>query len=158
MQIAPVHQNGCANQKICLDTAGFKMASSGVDDMAAPLRISVRLNGDQSESLDRLCRETGSDVSQVVRQALDAFLVPKSGPESSSSPPKRLSPPEEIIPLTTAYLAWAGGDARTELRKFFVQLLTVSFALKGLYPRTKGIKEVYDALLPLYGLSEWFRV
>jgi hypothetical protein len=126
--------------------------------MLASRRISVRLNDEQSKRLEKLCAETGSDVSQAIRRALDAFLAPKSALEPNDGLPKRLSPPEEIIPLTTAYLAWAGGDARMELRTFFIKLLTASFALKGLYPRTKGIKEVYEALVPLYGLSEWFRV
>jgi hypothetical protein len=121
-------------------------------------RISIRLNDDQSERLTKLCRETGNDVSQVVRQALDAFFAPQSGAGSDSGPPRRLSPPERIIPLTTSYLAYGNGDARKELRALFIQLLAASFALKDLYPRTKGIKEIYEALLPLVGISEWTSV
>jgi hypothetical protein len=126
--------------------------------MTASRRISVRLNDERLERLEKLCRETGIDVSQVVREALDAFFASRSGMESSSGPSRRLSPPAEIIPLTTAYFASAAGNARAELRRLFIQLLAASFALKQLYPRTKGIKEVYEALLPLVGLSEWTSV
>jgi hypothetical protein len=121
-------------------------------------RISVRLNPESSERLEKLCQESGNDVSRVVRQALDVFMASKPGMGLINAPPKRLSPPAAIIPLTAPYRAWGNGDARVELRSLFIQLLAVSFALSELYPRTKGPREIYEALLPLVGISEWTRV
>jgi hypothetical protein len=126
--------------------------------MPRECRISVRLPYVQMDRVQEFCEDTGHDISHVVRQALDAFLARKSGTASNSGPPKRLSPPQAIIPLTVPYRAWGNGDARQELRSLFTQLLAASFALKELYPRTKGIREVYEALLPLVGISEWTSV
>ena len=134
------------------------MANCHLVNMTAPRRISVRLRDDQLARLEKVCGETGKDVSQLVRQALDTFLFSKSDLESNSKPPRRSSPPAGIIPLTTAYLAYGNGDARKELKALFAQLLAISFALKDLYPRTRGIGEVYEALLPLVGISEWTNV
>lgn len=114
-------------------------------------RISVRLSAERIERVQRVCKESGQDVSHIVRQALDAFLPPESG--SSSACPRRLSPPEKIIPAVAKYRAWGRGDPRVELRHLFAELLAASFACKQLYPRTKGIAEGYQGLL---GLCEFF--
>jgi hypothetical protein len=121
-------------------------------------RISVRLTAAQKESLEACCRETERNVTDVVRLALDTFHTSKSDQPSIHGPARRLSPPAGIIPLTTRYRAYGNGDARKDLRELFTQLLAASFALKQLYPRTKGIKEIYEALLPLVGISEWTSV
>jgi hypothetical protein len=112
-------------------------------------RISVRLPEVQMDRVQEFCEDTDHDISHVVRQSLDAFLAPKSGTASNSGPPKRLSPPQAIIPLTVPYRAWGNGDARRELRRLFTQLLAASFALKELYPHTKGPKEIYQAFIAL---------
>jgi hypothetical protein len=69
-------------------------------------RISVRLPEVQMDRVQEFCEDTDHDISHVVRQSLDAFLAPKSGTASNSGPPKRLSPPQAIIPLTVPYRAW----------------------------------------------------
>ena len=121
-------------------------------------RLSVRLNAERSEHLERHCQATGDTVTRVICEALDAFLASGPASQANNTPSKRLSPPAAIIPLTTGYLASAGGDPRAQLRSLFTQLLAVSFASKQLFPRTKGPAEVYEALLPLVGLSEWLNV
>ena len=121
-------------------------------------RLSVRLNAERLEHLERHCQATGDTVTRVVWQALDAFLASNGASGPKSAPARRLSPPAAVIPLTTGYFASAGGDPRAQLRSLFTQLLAVSFASKQLFPRTKGPAEVYQALLPLVGLSEWLNV
>jgi predicted DNA-binding protein len=145
--------------QVFLDKAYLKMANCRLVNMTASRRISVRLKDDQLARLEKVCEETGNDVSQLVRQALDAFMSTKSDMElNSGGPRRRSSPPAGIIPLTTAYLAYGNGDPRKELKALFVQLLAISFVLKDSYPRTKGIGEIYEALLPLVGISEWTSV
>jgi ribbon-helix-helix CopG family protein len=126
--------------------------------MTEARRISVRLGAGQTGRLEELCRQTGCDISDVVRQALEAFLTCKSSTGPNNAPYPRLSPPAAIIPLTTSYRAYGNGDARKELKELFMQLLAAGFALKELYPRTKGPREIYEALLPLVGISEWTSV
>jgi len=111
-------------------------------------RISVRLGSEQSERLARHCEATGATVTRVICEALDAFLASKGASEPSNVARKRLQPPEAIISLTAAYLA-PQKDPRTELKSMFIGLLAASFALKRLYPRTAGIRELYEALVPL---------
>lgn len=110
-------------------------------------RISVRLDDERSERLEKLCRETGTDVSHVVRQALDAFLACKSGTESNSGPSKRLSPPEAVFDLIPQYL---NSTNLREMRKTqFAHLLANSFVAKKHFPRTPGVVEGYEQLLQL---------
>jgi len=118
--------------------------------MRGSRRVSVRLSDDRLARLQRVCQETGCNVSHVVRQALDAFLPSESGAGSTNSgPPRRLSPPEQIFPLVAKYRAWGRGDPRRELNRIFVELLAASFACKQLYPRTASIVDGYLGLLQL---------
>lgn len=123
--------------------------------MSRSRRISVRLPDDRLERLQRLCQETGYDVSQLVRQALDVYSEPALAP--NGVPPRRLSPPEEIFDLVPKYLGWGRGDLRQERNHQFKQLLAICFACKKLYPRTPGIIKGYEALLQIcefFGLGE----
>jgi hypothetical protein len=121
-------------------------------------RISVRLSDDEFRRVKEICCQDGSDVSYVVRQALNAFLTCKPAQGSNHGPPKRSAPPQGIISRTAPYLAWGSGDPRVRLRDLYAETLAASFALKELFPRTKGPKEIYQALLPLVDISEWTRV
>jgi hypothetical protein len=41
-------------------------------------RISARLTAEQFDRLEQFCAAQGSDISTVVRRALDAFLCPET--------------------------------------------------------------------------------
>ena len=113
-------------------------------------RISVRPSDSQVAQLEACCRETERTVTDIVHQALDAFLTPKGGIADSTGPPARLFPPEEILTDVFKYLAWGGDmDPRVELRRQFIEVLACTFALKKLFPRDKCIQTLYQALRPL---------
>ncbi len=125
--------------------------------MSRSRRNSVRLPDDRLERLQRLCQETGYDVSQLVRQALDALPASEPALAPNGVPPRRVSPPEEVFDLVPKYLGWGRGDLREERNRQFKQPLAVCFACKKLYPRTRGIIEGYEALLQIcefFGLGE----
>jgi len=112
-------------------------------------RISVRLSDAQIERLKLSCGEANNNISDVVRKALGVFLSPDAGAAPITGAPSRLYPPEEILKAIPKYLAWGSGDARMELQRLFSELLACSFALKRTFPRTQGIKALYEALRPL---------
>ena len=112
-------------------------------------RITVRLSDGQMARLEAHCRETDTNVTDIVHHALDAFLTPKAGVIPSTGIPARSFPPDEILTAIPKYLGWGSNDARPELRRLFTELLTCSFVLKRTFPRTPGIREVYEALRPL---------
>jgi len=118
--------------------------------MATSPRISVRLTETQIQRLEDLCLESGCEVSHLVRHAIDEFLKAKFGEPATGNDAKRLSPPEQIIPLTAQYRAWGRGDLRTELKTKFADLLALSFTCRDLYPRTTNVVEGYEALLKLH--------
>ena len=124
----------------------FNMASWCVRIMTGRRRISVRLNDGQSERLERLCRETGSDTSEVIRLALDALGAVKPGSETNNGPPKRATPPEAIFDIVPQYLNQC--DLR-ERKSQFAHLLAVSYVAKKHWPRTPGVNEGYEQLLQL---------
>jgi hypothetical protein len=112
-------------------------------------RITVRLSDGEMERLRGFCRQTDTDISHAVIQALNALLSPKEDRTTRTGPPPHLFPPEQILTTIPKYLAWGSNDARPELKRQFAELLACSFALKRTFPRTPGIREVYEALRPL---------
>jgi hypothetical protein len=113
-------------------------------------RITVRLSDGEMERLRGFCRETDSDISHAVIQALNALLSSKEGATPSTEAPARLFPPEEILTAICKYLAWGGDmDPRVELKRQFIEILACTFALTKLFPRDKGIQKLYLALRPL---------
>jgi hypothetical protein len=112
-------------------------------------KVTIRLRNGQRERLEAFCRDSGSEVSHVIRLALDAILPAESAAEANGKPLKRLSPPDQIISLTAKYRAWGRGDLREERNRLFGELLAASFACKQLYPRTPNIVEGYEGLLQL---------
>ncbi len=117
--------------------------------MKSSARISVRLSDGQLERLQRLCQQTGCDVSHLVRQALDTLLANGSASGLGEAPKRRLSPPERVFDLVPRYLGWVRGDLREERNRLFRELLAASFVTKKHYPRTAGVVEGYQALLQL---------
>lgn len=120
-------------------------------------RISLRLKQEESERLHKFCVHTEQNISHVVRSALNAFLLPELNSGTGGTPPRRLSPPEQIDRLVSKYLAWAGGDPREQLNKLYAETLAASFACKKLYPRTPDVRDGYAGLVQLcqfFGLDK----
>jgi hypothetical protein len=85
---------------------------------------------------------------------LEAFLDSQSAIAGEANS-RRLSPPKAVFDRYPWYISWVRGDLRDERNRLFLELLAASFACKKLYPRTKGVPEGYENLLPL---SEFFGV
>lgn len=117
--------------------------------MKGSRKISVRLPDGPMERLHEFCRETGSDLSHVVRQGLDTFLASQSGSATAEDPTRRLSPPEQVFDLVPRYLGWVRGDLREERKRLFRELLAASFVAKKHFPRTAGMLEGYMGVLQL---------
>jgi hypothetical protein len=115
--------------------------------MPRECRISVRLPEVQMDCVQKFCKDTGHDISHVVRQALDAFLAPKSGTALNSGPPKRTTPPETVFDMVPQYLNHC--DLRGERKRLFAHLLAISFVAKKHWARTPGVVEAYEPLLQL---------
>ena len=112
-------------------------------------RISVRLSDGQIARLKQVCGHAGQTTTDIVHQALDAFLGPDTDSVPKVRPAPRLYPPEEILTAVRKYFAWGAGDPRAELKRQFTEILACSFALKRTFPRTPGIRELYEVLRPL---------
>jgi hypothetical protein len=113
-------------------------------------RITVRLSDSQIARLQQACGDTRQNTTDIVRQALDEFLNPEAGlAPLTTGRATRLHPPEQILTAVRKYFAWGSGDARLELKRQFTEILACSYALKKTFPRTAGIREVYEALRPL---------
>ena len=120
-------------------------------------KISVRLKQEDRERLHKYCAQTGQDTSRVLRSALKAFLLSELDSETGRTPPRRLSPPEEIGSLVPKYLAWGRGDLRQEANRLYAEALAASFVCRKFYPRTPSIVEGYAGLRQLcefFGLEE----
>jgi len=119
-------------------------------------RITVRVSGQTRESLKRRCRESGYDVSFVVRQALEAFLNGEAeNGEGHGSPNGGHVMPQEAFALTGPYRAWSG-DLRVEVRRRFTELLAAAHVCAQHWPKTPGVRESYARLLelcPFFGLK-----
>jgi Arc/MetJ-type ribon-helix-helix transcriptional regulator len=116
--------------------------------MRGSKRISVRLEDQSLERLQRHCAQLGCDVSQVVRQALQMFWA--SEPVATAgSRQRRVSPPGDILTLIPRYLNWGNGGLRKHRNQLFLELLAASFTCKKHFPRTKGMIEGYEGLLQL---------
>jgi hypothetical protein len=122
--------------------------------MSGPRRISLRLDPERLELLQKHCYEAGYDLSRVVRQALDSYFGAELGRSPDGAPPRRLAPPEQIIPLTSKYLGWGDGDLRKEFKRLYRETLAAAIASKRLYPRTEWVIRTYEALLALYPVVE----
>lgn len=112
-------------------------------------RLTIRLDEERLASLRRRAEENGSDVSQIVRDALD--LLP-----ADSAPRMRRSLPDEILALVPFYLGFADGSVKEERNRQYKELLAASFATKNLFPRSHGVVEAYEGLLalsPFFGLE-----
>jgi hypothetical protein len=112
-------------------------------------RITIRLSDEEMGRLREFRRESQTDISHAVIQALNALLSPKEDAAPRTGAPPHLFPPEQILTAIPKYLAWGSNDARPELKRQLIEILACSYALKRIFSRTPGIREIYEALRPL---------
>jgi hypothetical protein len=117
--------------------------------MKGSRQISVRLPDDQMEQLKNYCEQTESDITGVVRKALQNLLAAETG-SSSGKPKGQLAPSEAVLDLVPAYLNRT--DVREVRRSLFCHLLAASYVAKKHFPRTSGLAEGHELLLKLQKL------
>jgi hypothetical protein len=113
-------------------------------------RITIRLGDEDYEKLLKRSQVASLDFSFLVRDALGRYFsesgtANQQGKTASTGHPM----PPEAFALEGPYRAWSG-DLRLELRKRLKEMLALAHATADQYPRTKGIREVYLAILDAY--------
>ncbi len=111
-------------------------------------RITIRLEADLYGSLVEYCQTTGNDLSFAVRQALGSHLRNAGAVQPGGASFTTFLPPEEIFRQAPRYLSW-NGDLRKEIRRQFIELLAEANVCVRHYPKTEGLRELYNALLSL---------
>jgi hypothetical protein len=112
-------------------------------------RITLRLPTGLKERLKSYCEQSGTDVSYVVRKALEGLLAAETG-SASGEPKKPLAPSESVLNLVPAYLNRT--DVREVRKNLFCQLVAASYVAKKHFPLTPRMVESYEALLKLQKL------
>lgn len=111
-------------------------------------RITIRIDDESFEKLQNRCQETGLDVSFLVREALGKYFAEAAEPQARIAGANYVMPPEAFA-LTGPYRAFSG-DLRAELYKRLKDLLALAHSTAEQFPRTKGVREAYLAVLEAY--------
>ena len=106
----------------------------------------MRLDNEGYEKLKGWSQETNLDFSFLVRDAIAKYLDGQPAHQNDTRPTVGPVMPAAAFALTGPYRAWSG-DLRAELRNRFLTLLALSHVTAECWPKTKGIREVYVALL-----------
>ena len=121
-------------------------------------RITLRIDDQCYEKLQSRCREAGLDTSFVVREALGRYFseAGTADPQVRSAGASLVMPPEAFA-LCEPFRAWGSGDLRVELRKRLREMLALAYSAQEQFPRTKGVREAYVAILTAYNILEGVR-
>ena len=111
-------------------------------------RITIRLDDQCIENLQKRSQETGLDFSFLIREAIGRYLDSGTMAQEAKPVSAGLVMPGEAFALSGPYRAWSG-DLRVELKKRFMDLLALAHSTIQSWPRSPGIREVYAGLLPL---------
>jgi len=113
-------------------------------------RITIRIDDQSYEKLQKRSQEVNLDFSFLIREAIGRYFseAGTADQQAQSAGTGQVMPPEAFA-LTGPYRAWSG-DLRMELKKRLKQMLALSHTTAEHYPRTKGIREVYLAILGAY--------
>lgn len=112
-------------------------------------RVTVRLDPDLHDRLHQFSQDLGIDLSTVVREAIARHLEGESGSNGGAN----AGMPNEALARTGGYLVWGSG-LKEKLRESFLDVLAMSYVTSKRWPRTKWVKELHVALLPLYHCLE----
>jgi hypothetical protein len=115
-------------------------------------RITLRIDDQIHEKLMKQCRDLNLDASFVVREALGRYFSETGTADSPvlSAGAKYAMPPEAFA-LAGPYRAFSG-DLRAALKKRLLDMLALAHSTADQYPRTKGVREAYRAILEAYHL------
>jgi hypothetical protein len=111
--------------------------------------VTVRLDPDLREKLQRYGESIGIDLSTVIRQAISQLLAADSTAEGKTT----AEMPAEALALTGPYQVW-GSDLKEKLRESFLRILAMAYVTTRRWPKTAWVRQLYLALLPLYQCLE----
>ena len=109
-------------------------------------RITIRVGDEDYEKLRQRCQDATLDLSFLIRDAIGTYLEGGTPAQEAKRTDTGLVMPPEAFALTGPYRAWSG-DLRIELKERFLELLALAHTAAEHWPKTKGIREVYVALL-----------
>lgn len=112
-------------------------------------RITIRIDDQSYEKLQRRSQDAGLDFSFLIREAIGRYFseAGTADQQAQSAGTGQVMPPEAFA-LTPPYRAWSG-DLRAELRKRFLDFLALAHSTAQTWPKSPGIREVYAGLLAL---------
>ena len=117
-------------------------------------RITIRLGDEDYGKLQNRCQANNLDASFVVRRALFEYFSKAQTAEKQDKPASTGDPmPPEAFALEGPYRAWSG-DLRAELRKRLKDMLALAHSALEQFPRTRGVRETYVAILTAYNHLE----
>jgi predicted DNA-binding protein len=114
------------------------------DKKKADLKVTFRLPPGLYEKLRKHSRDTGLDLSTVIREAVSQYLQGDAASQMS----KNMEMPQAALERTGRYQV-AGSDLKERLRESFLQLLAMAYVTKGCW-RAEWVKKLYLGLIPLY--------
>jgi hypothetical protein len=113
-------------------------------------KVTLRLSDEDFGKLQSRCQDTGLDISFIIREALSSHLSGAAPADQGGNPDStNHAMPPEAFALAGPYRAFSG-DLRAELRKQLKVLLALAHSTADQYPRTKGVREAYLAILNAY--------
>jgi predicted transcriptional regulator len=113
-------------------------------------RVTIRLGDEEYEKLQNRCLATNLDSSFLIRDALSKYLADTGTTAQQAKPANTgMAMPDEAFALEGPFRAWSG-DLRAEVRKRLKEMLALSHAAAGQFPKTKGIREVYMSVLEAF--------
>jgi predicted DNA-binding protein len=107
-------------------------------------RITSRMPPGLYEKLRKHSRDTGLDLSTVIREAVSQYLQG----DAASRMSQNMEMPQAALERTGRYQV-AGSDLKERLRESFLQLLAMAYVTKGCW-RADWVKKLYLGLIPLY--------
>ena len=108
-------------------------------------RLTVRLDQELYEKVQKYCHDAALDYSILVRKALSDFFNSDAASKDKSTP----TMPGEALRLIGRYQTW-GYDLRDQFRARFLDILAMAHVTTKRWARTPWVREIYLGLLQLY--------
>lgn len=108
-------------------------------------RMTIRLGDEAYEKLQKRSQEANLDFSFLIRKAIEGYLEDEDVEQRAIKVANPVMP-DEAFALAGPFRGWSG-DLRVELRQRFLELLALAHTTAKNWPKTRGIREVYIALL-----------
>ena len=101
-------------------------------------RITIRLDDEAHERLQKRSESLNLDVSFLARTAINRYLDSGTPAQEPKPDYTNLVMPDEAFSLTPPYRAWSG-DLRVELKKRFLDLLALAHSTAQIWPKSPGV-------------------